>query len=223
MTAGCAAAKDNNSHVVGVAPGAKIHSYKVLDQNGSGTFADIIAAVDGVIQYRQAHTSDPMVMNMSLGGYTGSTTYNSLDLAVVSAVQDNNITVVVAAGNDSADASNYTPAHVQEAITAGAYTINNQFANFSNFGSVVDILAPGEDVLTTSPGSMMAIVSGTSFSSPYVAGAAGLYLSKNPSASPSTVANQLKQLASQSYNGANPQITLLPANTTGNSLYVANI
>jgi subtilisin family serine protease len=223
MTAGCAAAKDDGNYVVGVAPGAKLHSYKVLGQDGSGYFSDIISAVDAVIQYRQAHTTDLMIMNLSLGGYTGDSTYNSLDLAIVSAIKDNNITTVVAAGNDGADASLYTPAHVTEAITAGAYDVNNKFADFSNYGTPVDILAPGVDILTTAVGSAMAIVSGTSFSSPYVAGAAALYLSKNPSATPGLIQDQLKKMAAQTYNGANPQISTMPVNTTPYSLYVSSV
>lgn len=224
MSAGCAAAKDDLHFVVGTAPGARIHSYKVLDQNGSGYLDDIMYAIDAVIWWQlNAPAGKRAVINMSLGGYAGSTQYNSMDYAVQSAVRDYNIPVVVAAGNESMDASLCTPAHTLEAITTGAYASNNIFSTFSNFGSHVDILAPGTAVLTTSIGSSLATVSGTSFACPYVAGGVALYISKNRTATPATVAAELKRLASNTYSGANPPITNVPIGTTRSSLYMRNI
>ena len=222
MSAGCAAARNNSTHVVGPASGAPIHSYKVLDRYGSGSLSNIIAAVDKVMLYKKQYPSTAVIINMSLGGYTGTTNYNSLDLAVQKAVALG-ITVVVAAGNDAANAQHYTPAHSLEAITVGAYDKANVLASFSNFGSVVDILAPGKDILTTGIGSTTKTASGTSFACPYVAGVAALFLSKNPTATPAAVIAKLKSMAEQA-GTSNPKITGLPTtDTTPWSVYLGTL
>ena len=224
LVAGCAAAKDNDTHVVGVAPGARVHSYKVLDHEGSGYLSDIIAAIQQVIQWRQNNTQTPAVINLSLGGYSGTTTYNSLDLSVLSAVRDHNLPCVVAAGNDAYNAWYFTPSHVREALTVGAYNVNNQFSSFSNYGSVVDLLAPGENVLTTALGSGTTTASGTSFSCPYTAGALARYLQRNPTVTAITAMANLKTISKQTYNGGNPDITGVPTTTTPSySLYVSSL
>lgn len=161
--------------MVGVAPGAKIHSFKVLNQHGGGSSSAIIAAIDRVIQFKKAFPDNRVVINLSLGGYAGTTNYGALDLCVLSAIRDHKITVVVAAGNNSSDAGMYTQAHVYEAITVGAYDADNAFAAFSNYGAVVDLLAPGKGVVTTNINSSVKVISGTPFSCPYTAGAAALY------------------------------------------------
>lgn len=220
MVAGCAAARNNTMHVVGVAPGAKVHSYKVLDRYGSGSLSTVISAIDRVIKYKQAFPAHCVVINLSLGGYAGSTAYGALDDAVRIAVRDHGITVVVAAGNESKNAALCTPAHTAEAITVGAYDSANQFATFSNFGSVVDILAPGRDILTTALKSNLATVSGTSFSSPYVAGAVALYLASKPVALPAEVVGALKAMA---LDAGNPLIAGVPPDTTPYGLFVRSI
>ena len=214
MSAGCAAAKDNDSHVVGIAPGAAIHSYKVLGKDGSGYLSDIIAGIDEAIWFQKQNPNIRVIMNMSLGGYAGSTSYNSMDWAIYTAVVDYNIPVVVAAGNEYINVDMCTPSHTKEAITVGAYNNYNVFASFSNFGSGVDILAPGESILTTSVNSGTATASGTSFAAPYVAGAVALYISKNPAATPLDIVNKLKQFAIMNYGGSNPRITRAPTGTT---------
>lgn len=222
--AGVAAAKDNSEYVVGVAPGARIHSYKVLDRTGSGSFSYAISAVDRVMKWKAQNPTaqNKVVINLSLGAYTGSTAYSTFDNALVKAIQ-NGITVVVAAGNDGHDAAYYSPAHVTQAITVGAYDVGNRLTTWSNYGSVVDILAPGANILTTYIRNNTAVVSGTSFSAPYVAGAAALYLRQNPTSTPSQVAAALVAKAANDYSGANPAVIVGVPNTTNRSLYVREL
>ena len=219
--AGVIAARDNSRNVIGVAPGARIRSYKVMDKNGSGAFSSIIAGVNKVIQWKIANplVQNKVVINLSLGGFTGSSSYNALDNAILTAIQ-NNITVVVAAGNSGNNAIYYTPAHVVEAITVGAYDVTNKMPSWSNYGSVVDILGPGVNILTTYKGGKTATISGTSFSAPHVAGAAALYLIKNPTATPVQVSDALKTLENDL---SNPDISTSYPNTTTKSIFVKNI
>ncbi len=216
--AGIIAARDNSSDVVGVVPGARIHSYKVMNKSGSGSFSSIIAGINRVIQWKQSNPSvqNKVVINLSVGGFTGSSSYNILDNAVLNAIQ-NNITVTIASGNSGNNAIYYTPAHVTEAITVGAYSNTNTMPNWSNYGPVVDILAPGVSILSTYLRNRTATLSGTSFSAPHVAGAAALYLLSNPSATPSSVLSALKNYAANSNNST---ITLTTPNTTNQSVYV---
>ncbi len=185
--AGTSAAIDNGIGVVGVAPGARLYAVKVLDQNGSGSFSGIVAGVDWVVAQ-----GDIEIINMSLGG-SGSS--DSLDTAITNAVS-NGVTVVVAAGNSDADAANYTPANSPDAITVSALADfdgvggglgeptcrtdeDDTLANFSNWGTTIDIAAPGVCILSTYPIEQgeYATISGTSMASPHVAGAAALLAS----------------------------------------------
>ena len=190
---GTAVAQDNNKGSVGVAPGAKTHSLKVLDDNGEAGLSEVIAALDSVITYKSMHPGSNIVVNMSFGADIGTSAYNALDEAVEMAIEKG-IIVVVAAGNDGDDVSTFTPAHVAGAITVGAYDVYDRFAYFSNYGPGVDILAPGVDILSTglAEGKLApALMSGTSMASAHVSGAALLYLSKNPGASPDEVRQAL--------------------------------
>lgn len=184
--AGTAAARDNGSHVVGIAPGAPLYAVKVLGDNGSGYLSNVVRGVDWVVSHKGA---TPKIVNMSLGAYSG-TAETSLDIAVRSAIEQG-VVFAIAAGNDSRDAALYSPAHVSEAITVGAYAISSTFAGFSNYGAVVDILAPGVGILSTWVRSSTATISGTSMAAPHVAGAAALYLSQNAGATPAQVRNAL--------------------------------
>lgn len=176
--------------VWGVAKEAELISVRVLNCNGSGSISGVIAGVDWVAN----HANGPSVANMSLGG--GAST--ALDDAVRNSVA-RSVTYVVAAGNSTADACRYSPARVAEAITVGATTSDDTRASYSNFGSCVDIFAPGSSITSAWIGSTSATrsISGTSMASPHVAGAAALYLQNHRTASPSEVAAAINENATK--------------------------
>lgn len=194
--AGIAAALDNNAGVVGVAPGARLWAVKVLEDDGSGAGSQIIAGVDYVAQ----HAADIEVANMSL---TGDGDFQSLTDAIDGAVTAG-VVFALAAGNDHKDVSLVFPAGHPNAITVSAFEDydgipggqsatagDDTFANFSNYGSGVDIMAPGVNIRSTAPDGGLKNLSGTSMASPHVAGAAALYIAQNPSATPVTVKTAL--------------------------------
>lgn len=175
----------------GIAKKITLVAVRVLNNRGSGTTSGVIAGVDWVTKN---HVSQPAVANMSLGGGISS----SLDLAVQNAIKDG-IVFCVAAGNSSADASTSSPARVPEAITVGATDVNDVFAYYSNFGSLVDILAPGSGITSDWNSSTTATntISGTSMATPHVTGVAALYLKANPGKTPAEVLDALKLAASK--------------------------
>ncbi len=168
----------------GVAKGVSLVGVRVLDCNGSGSNSGVIAGVNWVA----ANARKPAVANMSLSG--GAST--ALDAAVNGAINAG-VTFVVAAGNDNRNACNYSPARVTNAITVGSTTSTDARSSFSNFGSCLDIFAPGSSIRSAWYTSTTALntISGTSMASPHVAGVAALYLASNTTASPATVRNAL--------------------------------
>lgn len=192
--AGTIAAFDDELGVVGAAPGARIHNLKVLSADGSGQFSDVLAALDYVIEQKIEHPTTPMVVNLSLGADVGTTESSVIDEGVQRAIEQG-ITVVVAAGNDGIDIATVTPARVAGAITVGAYDQAAQFASFSNYGSGVDILAPGVAILSLSNLGTTTVMDGTSMAAAHVSGAAALYLSQHPDASPAAVQQALLEAA----------------------------
>lgn len=177
----------------GLAPKAIIHPVRVLDACGSGTDAQVVAGINWVA----ANAQKPAVANMSLGGPGVSTALNQ---AVATAVSKG-ISFVVAAGNDGARACDYSPASTAPAITVGASDIFDFGAVFSNYGSCVDLYAPGVDIWSAQPGatpllSSRARFDGTSMASPHVAGAVALYLATKPNATPAQVTTTILGAAS---------------------------
>jgi subtilisin len=203
--AGIAAAKDNSIGAVGVAPGARLWAVKVLSSSGSGSISTIIKGIDYVTQ--NAALID--VVNMSLGCKCSS---SSLNTAISNSVKSG-ITYVVAAGNSGQNAASFSPANHPSVIAVSAivdtdgkcggkgistkYGGDDRFASLSNYGSVIDMAAPGVSIYSTYKGSTYATLSGTSMAAPHVAGAAALYETTHPGASPSSIANALKSAGSK--------------------------
>ncbi len=184
-------AQDGNGHgtfVAGVIGGTKygvaknvsIVAVRVLDNSGSGTTAGVIAGVNWVT----ANAVKPAVANLSLGGGTST----ALDTAVRTSIASG-VTYAIAAGNSGVNAANSSPARVTEALTVGATGTGDARASWSNYGSVLDLFAPGVNITSDWNTSDTATYtgSGTSFSAPHVAGGVAIYLHSHPTATPATV------------------------------------
>ncbi|GAA2799458.1 S8 family peptidase [Crossiella cryophila] len=168
----------------GVAKAARLHGVRVLNAQGSGTTAGVIAGVDWITR----NAVKPAVANVSLGGGVSPT----LDAAVQRSIASG-VTYSIAAGNNGVDAVNNSPARVEQAITVGATSRTDAKASWSAFGPRVDLFAPGVDITSSWRTSDTATFtgSGTSFAAPHVTGAAALYLSTNPTATPQQVRDAL--------------------------------
>ncbi|WP_214326960.1 S8 family serine peptidase [Nonomuraea sediminis] len=189
--AGIIGALDNNIGAVGIAPGARIHAVKVLNSAGSGTLSAIAAGIDWAV----AHASSIRVINMSLG--CDGCTSSAISTAITNAT-NKGIVVVVAAGNSTKDAATFFPANHPDVVTVSALTDidgkpgglggstlpcrsetdqDDTLAFYSNFGSTVEIAAPGTCIYSTWMNGGYNTISGTSMASPHVAGAAGILTS----------------------------------------------
>jgi subtilisin family serine protease len=168
----------------GVAKKVQLVAVRVLDCEGGGYLSDVIDGVDWVTQ----NAVKPAVANMSMGGEPSP----ALDYAVEESIASG-VTYVVAAGNENGNAVWSSPADVSAAITVAATDSKDRRAPFSNYGSVVDIFAPGVDIKSSVQNSdtATAVYSGTSMASPHVAGAAALLLDANPVLTPSQVRARL--------------------------------
>ena len=222
--AGIAAAEDNSTGLLGIAPGAQVHSLRVLtgnEQSDTETLdvSEAIAAIEYATTWKLAHPTAPMVVNFSLGSDIGTRQYNALDDAIRTSIGAG-ITYVISAGNSGINADTVTPAHVEEAITVGSYGMEGRFSPFSNYGSVVDILAPGEEILslgskTLGDENALIRMSGTSMAAAHVSGAVALFLSENPNASPAQVREAM--VAS-----GRAEITGTPSYTTNKTVYLGD-
>jgi subtilisin family serine protease len=218
--AGTIGAKDNLEGIQGVAPNACLHDYRVTNNAGVTKLSTVVDAVDHITALKQAYPDWPMVVNISLGVDVGTTEYNALDEAIQASINAG-VTYVLAAGNDAIDASTVTPAHVGDAITVAAHDTEAVFARFSNHGALIDLAAPGVDVMSlpnmTATKTDLSEMSGTSMAASHVSGAAALYLAlKNPWAAPAEVQNALRSLSNQTVTGA-------PDATTTKRLHVGDL
>jgi hypothetical protein len=180
----------HGTHVAGIAAGttygvakkAKVIPIRALECDGSGWASTVMAGIDWSVQHHVA--GQPAVLNLSIGGFTSA----SFDEVVQSAVNDG-MTVVAAAGNSGADACATSPARVPSAITVAATDINDAQASWSNYGSCVDIQAPGVSIRSAwnNAPTGYKTLDGTSMAAPHVSGAAAILLSRDPSLSPAQV------------------------------------
>ena len=221
--AGTVAAKDNTTGVVGVAPGARLWAVKILNDDGYGLLSWYVCGLDWILAQRDpADPSRPLIeaANMSVAKSgeddpdCGASEKDILHLAICRVVKGG-ITVVAAAGNDQMSAARWVPAAYNEVITVsaladtdgkpgalgghrcfswGSYDSDDTYANFSNYGSDIDIIAPGKCIWSTKPGSTYGYMSGTSMATPAVTGAAALYKASRPMATPSEVREALQYL-----------------------------
>ncbi|MFE0190396.1 S8 family peptidase [Streptomyces sp. NPDC058989] len=208
-------AQDGNGHgthvaanaagtAYGVAKKAKVVAVRVLNDSGSGTTAQVVAGIDWVTR----NHSGPSVANVSLGGGPDA----ALDTAVQNSIKSG-VTYAVAAGNSGANAQGYSPARVPEAITVGSTTSTDARSSFSNYGSRVDIFAPGSSITSAwnTGDSATNTISGTSMATPHVTGAAAVYLAGHPTATPAQVATALT-------NGATSGVVTNPGSGSPNKL-----
>jgi len=190
----------------GVAKSVRLFAVRVLDCSGSGSTAGVIAGIDWVT----ANHIAPAVANMSLGGPAST----ALDTAVRTSILSG-VTYAVAAGNSNTNASTQSPARVSEAITVGSTTINDARSSFSNFGSIVDIFAPGSSIISAynTSDTATATLSGTSMATPHVTGIAARILQATPTASPATVRNQIVS------NATTNRLSGIPTGTSNRLLF----
>ncbi|MEO3783245.1 S8 family serine peptidase [Actinocorallia sp. B10E7] len=218
--AGTIGALDDGEGVVGVAPGARVWPVRVLDDSGNGTFSSIICGIDHVT----AHAGEIEVANLSLGatgtddGACGNTARDALHQAICTSVAAG-VTYTVAAGNSSVDSAKHVPASYDEVITVSALADfdglpggkaqstcvadqDDTFANFSNHGRDIDLIAPGACIRSTWIKGGYSTSSGTSMAAPHAAGAAARYKAAHPTASPAAVKSALQSAGTTDWNSA---------------------
>ena len=228
--AGIIGAQDNTIGIVGNAPNVNLVAVRVLGRNGSGSNSNVINGINYIAEWKTENPTLKAVVNMSLGGGI----FQPLDTAVRNLINNYGIPVVIAAGNEAQNAANTSPSRVAEAIIVGAYNdADNTYAYFSNFGSIIDLLAPGVNIRSCYLNNGYEVSSGTSMAAPMVTGAI-VDMIANPAYSGYTPAQIREKLVADAtplapvcYNGvvgSNPRISLntaaINAGTTDKSVSI---
>jgi subtilisin family serine protease len=181
------------SKTYGVAKKTKLYAVKVLDSSGSGTTSGVIAGINFAANDQKTRSCpNGAVANMSLGG-SKSTALNSATASAVTA----GLFMAVAAGNDGSNAGNTSPASEPTAFTVGATDSSDSLASFSNYGSVVDILAPGVSILSTWNNGGTNTISGTSMATPHIAGLGAYILALEGKKTPAALGSRIQALANK--------------------------
>lgn len=196
------------SNTYGVAKGVKLFGVRVLNCGGSGTFADVIEGMDWVAK----NAVKPAVANMSLGGPKDS----SVNAAATKLAQSG-VFLAVAAGNETQNASNVSPASATGVFTVAASDISDKSASFTNFGKDVELYAPGVNIKSTWLSNGTKSISGTSMATPHVVGVAALYKSSKGDASEATLTSWLQTNSSKNV------ITGVPSGTYNGLLQTAGL
>lgn len=171
--AGTIAAAENDKGVVGVAPQVSLLILKVLDGRGSGSYQNLINAIDYGLAWRGPEEQKVRILSMSLGGETDD---SALHDAIVRAT-DGGVLVVCAAGN-TGQVERQFPGGYNEVVGVGAVDLSKKMATFSTMNKEIDVVAPGVDIVSTYPDNRYAVLSGTSMATPHVAGAAALIINQ---------------------------------------------
>jgi subtilisin family serine protease len=171
----------------GVAKGVSLFSVRVLDCRGAGSTTTLANGLTWILQ----NGSPPAVINMSLGYYGSNSVINSLVADLLAA----GFVMTAAAGNENVDACPHQPSAIAGVISVASIGNVDVQSSFSNYGQCVDIHAPGESIVSVRNNGSERTLSGTSMSSAHIAGVAALYLQRNPSATPATVATQMMTYA----------------------------
>jgi hypothetical protein len=184
--AGSISALNNEMGVIGVAPEAEIYSLKVLDRNGSGSYSNVIQAIEWAID------NQINIISMSFGGNATSQSFQE----AIKKANEQGILLIAAAGNAGSGTETVTyPALYPEVISVGAIDSNSTRATFSSTGNELDLMAPGVNILSTTMDGNFGFLSGTSMATPHVTGAAASYWSANPSLTNEQVKQRLLETA----------------------------
>ncbi|KAH8796878.1 serine protease [Flagelloscypha sp. PMI_526] len=193
----------------GVAQKVSLIAVKVLADDNFGAWSDIISGINWAVGQKQA-SGRPSIIQMSIYGGVNDAVDNAVTAAINAGVH-----VVLCAGNNNADAKDFSPARNSLAVTVGASTIDDTRASFSNFGNLVDIYAPGQDVISTWSTSDEATnsISGTSMATPHVSGIIAYIISKSGNMSPTNMAQTIRNLGLKNILAGNPVPNNLAHNT----------
>ena len=183
-----AATMNNGKGGAGVAPGVKLLNIRVCNASGGISSSDIAKAINAAV----ANGAD--IISMSFGGYS----YTNTEYTTVKAAYNQGVTLIAAAGNSSTSSKNY-PAAFGEVIAVASVDNSGYLSDFSNYGSWVDLAAPGEDIISTANSNQYMKMSGTSMACPVVSGVAALYMSKMGHKTPATMRSVLRAAVSAGY------------------------